>query len=383
MAAKHLQQIRRWLSQEALPLWSGAGVDPAGGFVERLTLTGSPDYTAPKRVRVQARQIYVFSHCAVLGLWPNGRELALRGFEFLRRSAWVGGEGGGWACIVDRHGKPLDARHDTYDHAFVLLALAWLYRATADEAVLETLRRTLGAIDRMKDRRGLGYLEPTRIGAPRWQNPHMHLLEAFLSAHKSTGDKTCLDRARDIADLFERHLFDPKICAMREYFTQSWQPAPGEAGTIIEPGHQFEWVWLLNEFAQRTSSPPSEAMGALYSFAVAHGLEPGTGLVLYELFADGRIKAAHKRCWAQTEALKAELVMCERRGERPNARADSIVDNLFGYFLGQPVRGGWNDVVGPDNRPISDTMPASTLYHVFLAFMEYLRIAEDAPNLSR
>jgi len=33
--------------------------------------------------------------------------------------------------------------------------------------------------------------------------------------------------------------------ALGESYTAAWQPAPGLAGRIIEPGHQFEWAWLL------------------------------------------------------------------------------------------------------------------------------------------
>ena len=52
-------RYRRWLFDQALPLWWKQGADQAnGGFHEALTLEGEP-VTANRRARVQARQIYV------------------------------------------------------------------------------------------------------------------------------------------------------------------------------------------------------------------------------------------------------------------------------------------------------------------------------------
>ena len=64
-------RILSWLREDALPLWSSAGLDGgAGGFFDDLTADGDPLQNAPKRLRVQARQIYVFSHAHLLGWIP-------------------------------------------------------------------------------------------------------------------------------------------------------------------------------------------------------------------------------------------------------------------------------------------------------------------------
>lgn len=70
-------RVRQWLVQSALPLWARAGIDGEhGGFVERLMLDGRPDLSVPKRLRVQARQIYVFAHAKLLGLSDEGDSVA-------------------------------------------------------------------------------------------------------------------------------------------------------------------------------------------------------------------------------------------------------------------------------------------------------------------
>src|SRR3546814_14289476 len=75
---------------------------------------------------------------------------------------------------------------------------------------------------------------------------HMHLLEACLALHEATKETAYLDRAGLLLDLFrDRFLVTGSL---REFFTDDLRPAPGDAGRIVEPGHHFEWVWLLHRY---------------------------------------------------------------------------------------------------------------------------------------
>ena len=66
------ETIRSWMFDQALPFWAAHGLDADnGGYVEQLTLDGADAGVAFKRTRVAARQIYVFSHAAVMG-WKAG-----------------------------------------------------------------------------------------------------------------------------------------------------------------------------------------------------------------------------------------------------------------------------------------------------------------------
>lgn len=368
-------RITNWLRDAALPLWSSVGLDPVGGFAERLTMDGKPDYAAPKRVRVQARQIYVFSHADLLGLWSGGVELAHRGYEFLMRHASQPDGQGGVVCVLDRQGHPLDTKRDTYDHAFVLYAYSWLYRATHDPDVLTSIDALALSIEQHLKLADGGYLEDDSGRQRRWQNPHMHLLEAFIAAYEATRRDVYLDRAQKIVALFRSCFFDPGTKVLGEYFTPSWLPAAGDEGQVVEPGHHFEWVWLLHRFAKVANEPVIPEATDLYETANMHGRELGSGLVFDEISREHAVRRQSKRCWPQTEALKAEIAVAGAGGRTLAPRADKIVDNLFRYYLEHGVPGGWNDVVDEHNRPVSQSMPASTLYHVFLAFSEYLRAA--------
>jgi len=81
--------------------------------------------------------------------------------------------------------------------------------------------------------------------AIRESNPHMHLLEACLAWAEIGGDPGWTSWVRRLAELAVSRFIRKDSGAIGESYTAAWQPAPGLAGRIIEPGHQFEWAWLL------------------------------------------------------------------------------------------------------------------------------------------
>lgn len=369
-------RVRQWLVEAALPLWAGTGVDEEqGGFVERLTLDGRPDRTAAKRLRVQARQIYVFSHARLLGLMEDGDRVAGQGYAFVMRHGAPDGIAGGFVHALERDGTVRDSMRDTYDHAFLLFAFSWYYRATRRDDVRATILALGDAIwALLRHPGGQGFVVDRRGGNALHQNPHMHLFEAVLAAYDATGEPCFLDRAGELYGLFRDRMFDPAAGVLREFYDAGWRPAPGDAGRIVEPGHHCEWIWLLHWYASRTGEPLGDAALRLHAFAERHGRPSGGILLCDELWTDGAVRKASTRSWPQTEALKAEIALAEARGEPVGPRADAIVAALFDTFLDRPVRGGWIDWVDTDGAPLVQAIPASTFYHVFLAFSEYLRV---------
>ncbi|WP_271301156.1 AGE family epimerase/isomerase [Sphingomonas sp. CV7422] len=368
-------RIRKWLTDVCLPLWASIGVDgEQGGFVERLTLAGLPDLTAPKRVRVQARQIYVFSHAKLLGLMPDGDVVARTGYDFVVAHGFPDGIKHGVVHALARDGAVLDPKRDTYDHAFLLFALSWYYRATGERDVLTKIIQlgdTISATLRHPNRNG--FVVDSNNLTEFHQNPHMHLFEAVLAAYDATGQSVFLDRAREIFDIFLTGMFDHTAGVLREFYDTGWRPAAGAAGDYVEPGHHCEWIWLLRWYADRMGEPLCDAARRLYDFVERHGRPAGI-LLCDEVWIDGRVKKASTRCWPQTEAIKAELALAGSAVPVPTAvsRIAAITDAVFATFLDRPVIGAWTDWVDAAGRPMVQSIPASSLYHLFLAFSEVL-----------
>ena len=52
-------------------------------------------------------------------------------------------------------------------------------------------------------------------------------------------------------------------------------------------------------------------------------------------------------------------------------------------YLDVPFKGGWTDQFGADGAPLSTFVPASTLYHLFVAAAEGERVLGKAPAAPR
>src|SRR2546429_7834550 len=244
--------LRPWLIDHVCRFWLARIHDPAGGFFENLDALGAPVANQRRATLGQARLTYVFSHAYLLSHDPAYREAARHGLAFLMRAARA--PDGGWFRAVSADGATLDNTRDAYDHAFVLFALAWYFRATGDTSAIQLADATWRFMQQLlADPRDGGFFEefvPGRaeVKLPRRQNPHMHLLEALLALHVATGEKNWLRRAGALVDLFKRRYVDLDTGALIEFFTADWFQAAGTAGALREPGHQFEWVWLLHEY---------------------------------------------------------------------------------------------------------------------------------------
>lgn len=357
--------------EAALPFWAAHGVDRArGGFYEELDLTGRPTDVSFKRTRVICRQIYAFSHGAMLG-WSEGNEIAAAGYDYLIDKCWLGPDEG-WAKRLLADGRVGDSTADLYDLAFVLFALSWRYRASGDREALVYAHKTMDFIEaHMRPDEGVGFLHVRPPVGPRDQNPHMHLTEACLAAYEASGEPRFLDVAREIVGLFRSKFFDGTTLA--ELFTQDLRRAPG-AGEKIEPGHQFEWAWILGRYQQLARDDLSHEVRALVTFAETHGVDPKTGLTYMRVTEDGRPTDPSSRTWPNNERLKGHLALYELGGHDPIPALDACCDVHFRYFLNTQPQGLWIDQFDAEGRPLTQVVPASTLYHVFLAFSELLRL---------
>lgn len=367
-------EIRRWMFDAALPLWSKAGVDRvSGGFVEKLDYQARPLSPGFRRTRVAGRQTYVFSHAAVLG-WAPGLELSAYGANLLDRL--YRGPDDGWPRTVDESNAVRDGTPDMYDLAFVLFAYAWRHRAANDPASLAGCHRVLDFIER-RLRAPRGYWHEWPATGPRLQNPHMHLLEASLVAFEATRDQRFLDTARGIVDLFRRSLFDGRTLA--EYFDADWNRSKGEHGRLVEPGHQLEWAWILVQYGRLAGEDTTREAESLVAFAEQYGLDPTSGRVAQVVRDDGAPIDPASRTWPNTERIKGLLALFEATGRDTREGVALSCRVLLDQYLATEVNGLWIDVFDTSGQPKAPDVPASTLYHVFLAFAEVLRLE---PGLS-
>ena len=362
--------------QIALERWTEQGFDDiAGGFVEALDFNGQPLYDLPKRLRVQARQIYVCALATASGYGQHYVELAQQAYDFMATHYWH--EQGGWVMSTDRYGHILDAQRYAYEQAFVLLALSELIPLSNNKNYQQALDNTWQFLTTQLAEPTYGgfFLSSERdVQLPRQQNPHMHLFEACLNLYRRSGNSIWLARAEELYQLFEQHFFDPQQQCLREFFSQDWQPHPHE-GDHLEPGHHYEWTWLLGQYAKHTGRI-LESQDFLYEYANRFGTD-GSSFAVDEILPQGRPSRTTKRLWVQTETLKAHLAMLEKTGAQHLwTIIIAHIEAMFNEYLCEK-QGGWYDQLDTHNMNISTQAPASTLYHLFLSFEEFLRVANQ------
>lgn len=376
-AADAASTLETWLFDRLLPWWAVHGADgEAGGFHERLDACRAPVAAAGKRAMVQARQTAVFALAHLAGRLPEGRALAHAGRDFL--CAHFRHPDGGWRFRVARDGAAMDDTRDLYAQAFVLYALAWLHRLDGGTAARALADETVAFLDRRMAHPGGGYHESldgrgAPAPGPRRQNPHMHLFEALLEWHAATGDAVWRDRAAPLAALFA-----DRFCVgetLREYLDDALLPLPGEPGLIVEPGHHYEWCWLLHRYRTLGGGDLTARGDALYAFAERHGIDDASGGVIDMVAPDGAPTQRSQRFWPQTEAIKAHAVRFEATGDLAlSERLDRQADALYRAHVDGMPDGAWREHLGPDGTLIVRELPASSLYHITLAVAELARV---------
>ena len=354
---------------DALPLWHRSGQDESGAFIERLLVDGKPDLLAPRRVRVQARQIYCFAKAAQLGWYPQGVDVARRGLAYMLAKAKSPDGKPGFVHVLAPDGHVLDPLRDTYDHAFILLALATVYQLDRDVKVLAEIDSLVNFIDRQLCSPDGGYVEGIPTSLPRRQNPHMHLLEAFIAAFDATHDPAFQRRAGDIFGLFVSNLFDAKTGVLGEYFEQDWSRIEPVS---VEPGHQAEWVWLLKQFERITGCPTGKYRAVLLESAPRY--RDATGCLIDEGDVAGNVVKSTRRLWPQTEIIKAWLAQAESGVAGAADEARAALARLDKHYLQHPVKGGWYDQFDAEGNSLVDTIPASSFYHILCAVAEADRV---------
>jgi mannose-1-phosphate guanylyltransferase / mannose-6-phosphate isomerase len=291
-----------WLRGHALPLWATAGVDPDnGGFREGLTMAGEP-WDPRRRTRVQARQVFVFATAATEGLSPESADVAQRGLRFMLKARRPDGL---FANALTPAGDMLDGRVRLYEHAFVMLALSAMHRLEPEGGHDGMAAEVLGALGALRHAAG-GYREEGEH--PFQANAHMHLLEAALAWEAVCADACWAALADEVAELALERFIDRGSGVLHEFFDPDWRPLTGGTGAI-EPGHQFEWAWLLRIWGDRRRRPAVRAVSRGLFSAGRQGFDPARGVVVNLLWDDLTVRDPAARLWPQCEFLKASLLL--------------------------------------------------------------------------
>ena len=386
MFSELADRCREYLFQKLLPIGRDFGWDATrGGFHERLDDRCRPISLGYKRLVVQARQIFTFTHAVAMGVDDHFSEVARWGFDHLRKTYWDSANGG-WFFSVSEEGEPLDRRKDLYGTAFVLFAAAHYARVFGRG--WEVVEQTLSALEDLRAPDGRGYAEGRDASGAlsldvRRQNPHMHLLEALLAAEVTAARDPLANptlpelqsRSDEIVKLLATVFFDLQTHTLTEFFTDDWQRHP-QQGHIIEPGHHFEWCWLLYEYSRLRGGVPLDIARHLFRWGEQNGVRHGTALFTGGGFHDqvtpqGTVVSGSQRIWPATEYVKAVVQRCRyEQAPEDGKRLVAGLQHLFDNYL--LADGRWVEHRGENGEITNPALPGTTSYHITFALSEAL-----------
>lgn len=358
-------RFERWLMDQALPLWADQGLDRAhGGFFDLVNLNGQ-SVAGPKRGRVQGRQSWVFALAGTMGWRGPWRDIARQGLDFAlsrrRKDSQI-------PALIATDGSVLDETATLYDQTFFLLALSEAIKHFPERHDLREAAHLIyrATVTTRRNPAG-GFAESAEQVFQ--SNPHMHLLEATLAWREVESGGIWDTLADEVVELGTTRLMD-KNGAIREFYDAEWNPVAGAAGRSVEPGHQFEWAWLLGRWAKlRGNADADKAARRLFEIG-SKGVDPKRGVAMDELDDEFRSVRPTARLWPQTERLKSALAfMTASEGEaRLYYRNEALAAaKTLWRYLETPLPGLWRDRMQPDGDFVEEPSPASTFYHLICA----------------
>ncbi|WP_372706614.1 AGE family epimerase/isomerase, partial [Brevundimonas sp.] len=217
---------------------------------------------------------------------------------------------------------------------------------------------------------------------PYQANAHMHLLEACMAWEAIEPEREWRGMADEIVSLARGAFIDAEGGFLREFFDAEWRPAAGDDGRLVEPGHQFEWAWLLARWGRlRDDAGAVNAAARLYEIGT-RGVDERRGVAIDALNDDLSVRSDQARLWPQTERLKAALILAETaEGGRRTSLLDDARKALAGLQRYLEPSGLWRDKMRMDASFVDEPAPASSFYHVMAAYEQLRATAAVLPEL--
>jgi mannose/cellobiose epimerase-like protein (N-acyl-D-glucosamine 2-epimerase family) len=368
---READDLSSWLVQHAYPCWYSRGVDHVrGGFHESLRLDGEPPGEA-RRARLYPRQIYSFSFAGELGWSGPVADVVRQGISAL--VADYRRPDGLYRSVVAPDGTPLVERAVLYDQAFVLLGFASAHRVLGEPSARDGARDLLARIKATLANSNGGFEESAPRILPLLSNSHMHLLEVCLE-WMDQDDGRWGEVAAEIVELALQRFYDPASGFIREFFDGDWNLVPGPDADVAEPGHQYEWAWLLLRWSQRADNPRAYQLALdLIDRAEARGVDPTRGVAVNSLFGDGSMRDARARLWPQTERIKATCLAGEITGQARYTDIAAAATRSLLKYLETPTPGLWRDMMDERGAFAEQVAPASSFYHIVSAARAIVR----------
>jgi N-acylglucosamine 2-epimerase len=378
-----LELYRRTLLEDVVPFWMRHALD-AGGGINTCIADDGRVLSRDRWSWSQWRAVWVFSKLYTsVQARPEWLEAAQGIFDFVRGHGPLAD--GHWPLLLDGEGRVLRGYESIYADGFAIYALAELWRATRDDALLalamKTFKATHTALHEEEPLPAWPYPTP-----PGWIAHGISML--FSLAYHELAEVTGDAAVRHAADEHHQRVLNTFLRADRgvvlEFLHHDGSEIAEPRGRVVLPGHAIESMWFQMHIAR--AAEEDEMLHRAVEAIRRHleiGWDDTYGGLFLAVHADGGGEvdwpyADSKLWWPHTEALYATLLAYE------HCRAPWCLewhDRLRAYSYAHypvPGHGEWRQKLDRQGRPLDEVvaLPVKDPFHLPRALIYCVEVLE-------
>ncbi len=263
---KVLIDARDWARAElekSINFWLKNGMDKENGGVYTCLKTDGTIYSTDKSVWMQGRCGWIFAYlCKVYGVKQEWLDASKSCLDFMEKYCINREKGNRMYFTVTADGKPLRQRRYCFSEGFYCIANAEYYGVTGDKECLERARNAYELIYNLNnglidDPTGMGpkTIPETRTGRGL-ADPMIFLnTTAIMRRVDPEREELYTKRAKECTDIITKYHFKKDLgCTLETVGLNGEVMTDVTAGRVVNPGHDIECAWFLIEEAKYTNN---------------------------------------------------------------------------------------------------------------------------------
>ena len=366
------QARHQWVKDElkrSVDFWLKYGIDREhGGVYTCIDRTGRI-YSTDKSVWMQGRCGWIFAYlCTNYGVKEEWLEASRSCLDFLEEHCVNHEKGGRLYFTVTGDGKPLRQRRYCHSENFYTIANAEYYANTGDTVRIERARRAYEMVWNLnngliEDPVGMPPKTETATRASRaFGDPMIYLNVTAVMRRCDPENKALYDeRARLCVEKILKFHYHPELKCTLETVGMNGEPQTDTtAGRVVNPGHDIEGSWFLQEQAVYENDPELTATAMqIFDYAIEAGWDHEYGGLLYFIDCMGYPPEAYehdmKLWWPHNEILIAAMMFYKDTGDEKYLDWFYKTADYAEKHFADPEFGEWYGYLRRDGLP---TMPA-------------------------
>ncbi|MBQ8249126.1 MAG: AGE family epimerase/isomerase [Clostridia bacterium] len=365
-----LQNVRKQIRSQldaCVSFWLNNGIDKENGGVYTCLDRQGKVYSTDKSVWMQGRCAWTFAWlCNVYGKKQEWLDAAGSCLDFMEKYCINREKGDRMYFTVTGDGKPLRQRRYFFSETFYCMANAEYYGLTGDKVYLERAIKAYNMYWDLwhgaPDPTGLGSktITETRTGRS-FANAMIFLnMSSILVRVHPEGAAVYDERSKEcVHDIFAYHVHPELGCLLENVGPNGEARMEFTEGRIVNPGHDIEGAWFIEEYANRTGDKELRAKAEdIFNKAFEAGWDNEYGGLLYFIDALGNPPEAYehdmKLWWPHNEILIASLMFYRDTGKEEYLEKFYKTFDYCCEVFSDEEYGEWYGYLRRDGKP---TMP--------------------------